>query len=193
MKLRASRAIVLLRDFDSQKMVKIRNTTYYSQLSLSLSLSLALSLSLSETLSQVFSAVLSSQPQHRWGLHLAPSFRSFGGRHRRCPRSCCCWCCVAQCAALSHKRRWQIFLFLHECRTIVRCSFSHVVSPLWCQVITGHVLLQLLQMLLMHACARGKRLLNCQRVRATVVSSLDCCMLAKVRAREWVVLDAISG
>jgi len=65
--------------------------------------------------------------------------------------------------------------------------------PLWCQVITGHVLLQLLQMLLMHACARGKRLLNCQRVRATVVSSLDCCMLAKVRAREWVVLDAISG
>ena len=46
MKLRASRAIVLLRDFDSQKMVKIRNTTYYSQLPLSLYPLLSLSLSL---------------------------------------------------------------------------------------------------------------------------------------------------
>jgi hypothetical protein len=47
MKLRASRAIVHLRDFDSQKMLKIRNTTYYSQLPLSLYPLLSLSLSLS--------------------------------------------------------------------------------------------------------------------------------------------------
>jgi hypothetical protein len=64
MKLRASRAIVHLRDFDSQKMLIIRNTTYYSQLSLSLYPLLTPSLSLS----QVSSAVLSSQTQHRWGL-----------------------------------------------------------------------------------------------------------------------------
>jgi hypothetical protein len=56
MKLRASRAIVHLRDFDSQKMLKIRNTTCYSQLSLSLYplLSLSLSLSLSGLLSCPF-------------------------------------------------------------------------------------------------------------------------------------------